>query len=428
MTVKKKILGLILIVVLLSFLAAPVMASFSVSQWQQFSDVVPGDTTKGYAMVELTGPLAEQAAADLRDLRVVKTSGSSPVEIPYDIVNPPTWQKERSLTAAVLNRGTVGKDSTATVDLGNSMMPHNRLRINTSSRNFIKEVTLEGSQDRLTWTKIRNSGKIADFSATGQVFHQTEITYDSADFRYLRISLLAGTGDVVKIDGIDVLFVDNKPETEKYLPMQITDRQISKKDNSSIITMTGGFSKFPIDKLQFTVQDVNFSRPAAVFGSTDMKNWERVGDGTLASFKLANYTESQLTLPIASTSYRYLRVIIQNGDSAPVKISEVRGLYYPRYILFPCEARSSYRVYVNNRWAQAPNYDLSSFSSRVLDTNPPVWGLSAPQKNPEFKETASVVPESEKHKWLLPGVLALLVAGLAVFILRALPKVMNDKK
>lgn len=425
---RKKISGLILMVVLFSFLAAPVMASFSVSQWQQFSDVMPGDTTKGYAMVELTGPLSEHAAADLRDLRVVKISGSSSTEIPYDIVNPPAEHQERSLTAAVLNRGTVAKDSTATVDLGNGLMPHNRLRIDTPSRNFIKEVTLEGSQDRLTWTKIRNSGKVADFSATGQVFHQTEITYDSADFRYLRISLSAGTGDVVKIDGINVLFVDNKQETEKYLPMQITDRQISKKDNSSIITMTGGFSKFPIDKLQFTVQDVNFSRPAAIFGSMDMKNWERVGDGTLASFKLANYTESQLTLPIASTSYRYLRVIIQNGDSAPVKVLRVSGLYYPRYILFPVEAGSNYRVYVNNKSAKAPNYDLSSFSSRVLDTNPPVWGLSAPQKNPEFKATVPATPESEKHKWLLPGVLALLVVGLGLFMVRSLPKVMNERK
>lgn len=424
---KKTTVGLVLVCVLLGIVTAPALAAFAVSQWQQFSEVVPGDTAKGYAMVELTGPLSEQAAGDLRDLRVVKTSGGNSTEVPYDVVNPPTRYQERTLSASVLNRGTMGKNSTATVDLGNSLMPHNRLRISTASRDFIKEVTLEGSQDRLTWTKIRNSGKIADFSATGQVFHQTEITYDPADYRYLRISLSAGTGDVVKIDGIDVLFTD-KPETEKYLPMKITGQQISTKDKSSIITMTGGFSKFPIEQLRFAVQDVNFSRPAAVFGSTDMKAWERVGEGTLASFKLANYTESQLTLPVASTSYRYLRVVIQNGDSAPVKVSEVRGLYYPRFILFPVEAGSSYRVYVNNGLAKAPNYDLASFSGRVLETNPPVWGLGAPQKNPEFKEIAPVTPESEKHKWLLPGVLAVLVAGLGLFIVRTLPKVMNEKK
>lgn len=424
---KKITVGLVLVCVLFGIVTAPALAAFAVSHWQQFAEVVPGDTAKGYALVELTGPLCEQAAADLRDLRVVTTNGASPVEIPYDIVNPPARYQERSLTAVVLNRGTMGKDSTATVDLGNSLMPHNRLRISTASRNFIKEVTLEGSQDRRAWTKIRNSGKIADFSATGQVFHQTEITYDPTDFRYLRITLSAGTGDVVKIDGIDVLFTE-KPESEKYLPMKITGQQISTKDHSSIITMTSGFSKFPIDQLQFKVQDVNFTRTAAVFGSTDMKGWEKVGEGTLASFKLANYTESQLTLPVASTSYRYLRVIIQNGDSVPVKVLSVNGLYYPRYILFPCEAGGNYRVYVNNRLAKAPDYDLSSFSGRVLETNPPVWGLAMPQKNPEFKATAAVVPESEKHKWLLPGVLAVLVAGLGLFIVRTVPKVMNEQK
>lgn len=425
---KKSIIALVLVCVSFGFMTAPALASFTVSQWQQFCKVSAGETTKGYAMVELTALLCEQAAADLRDLRVVKASGGSLAEIPYDIVNPPAQYRERSLSAAVLNRGVAGNNSTATVDLGNSIQPHNRLRINTASRNFIKEVTLEGSQNGITWIKIRNSGKIADFSTSGQSFHQTDITYDSTDFRYLRIVLSAGTGDAVEIDGIDVMFIDNKPETEKFLPMKITGQQISAKDNSSILTMTGGFSKFPIDKLHFTVQDVNFSRSAAVFGSSDMKAWERVGDGTLASFKLANYAGSQLSLPITSTSYRYLRVIIQNGDSAPVKVSEVSGSYNPRYILFPGEAGGNYRVYVNNSSAQAPNYDLSSFSDRVLDTNPPVWGLSTPQKNPEFKETAPVIPESEKHKWLLPGVLALLVAGLGFFIVRTLPKVMNDKK
>jgi len=425
--VRKNIVGFILVCALLGFVTAPALASFAMSQWQYFAEVTPGDTAKGYAMVELIGPLCEEAAADLRDLRVVKTGGGSLAEVPYDIVNPPARYKERSLSAVVLNRGTIGNNSTATVDLGSSTMPHNRLRINTASRNFIKEVTLEGSHDRETWVKINNSGKIADFNTAGQVFHQTKITYDSADFRYLRIELNKGSGDVVEIDGIDVLFDDNKPDAEKYLSIEITDRELSKGNSASIITMTGGFSKFPISKLRFVVEDVNFSRLAVVYGSSDMQTWERVGEGTLASFKLTNYTGSQLTIPLTPNSFRYLRVTVNNGDSAPLTISEVKGVYYPRFILFPVETGGTYRVYVNNSSAQAPSYDLAAFSKRVLDGNPPVWGLTAPQKNPEYKDT-TVVPESEKHKWLLPGVLALLVAGLALFIIRTIPKVMNDKK
>jgi hypothetical protein len=424
---KKALIGLVMIWALLGVMTVPALAEFTVSQWQQFGEITTGDTAKGYALVEVTGPLAEQAAADLRDVRVVKTSGGSLEEIPYDIVTSTVQQQERSLSAAVLNRGTAGRDSTAIIDLGSSMMPHNRLRIHTASRNFIKEVTLAGSQNRQTWVEIRNSGKIADFRTTGQVFRQTEISYDSTDFRYLRIALAEGTGDAVVIDGIDVLYIENAPENEKHLPMKITDQETSAKDNSSIITMTGGFSKLTIDKLQFTVEDVNFSRPAVILASSDMKSWVRVGEGTLASFKLTNYTGTQLTLPLTPTSYRYLRVIIENGDSAPVKVLEVKGLYNPRYILFPVEAGGSYRVYVDNNAAQVPKYDLASFSDRVVAADPPIWGLAELQKNPEFKEN-KVVPASEKHKWLLPGVLAVLVAGLGFFIVRTLPKVMNDGK
>ncbi|MCL4442281.1 MAG: DUF3999 domain-containing protein [Firmicutes bacterium] len=410
----------------ISVMAMPVMAAFNVSQWPKYCTVEPGDTTKGYVMAELSGPVYEAAFEDLRDVRVAQAAAGNYMEVPYDVVSRPDVPRETRLSASLINRGTIGKRSTATVYLGSSVSTHNHLRINTGSHDFIKVVTLEGSDDRTTWTKIGNSGKIADFSSAGQVFQRTDITYDPVDYRYLRVTLSGGTGEVVDITGIDVLFTDIKAGTEKGQDLRIVSQEVSPKDNSSIIVLTSGFANFPVHKVGFNVQSSNFSRPAVVYGSPDMKEWLPVGEGTLAAFSLADYSESQLTLPVNAPGYRYLKVVVRNGDSSPIRFGGAKGYYFPRYILFPVKPGSQYGIYFGNRTVNAPDYDLSSFSQKVLDTNPPVWQLSSPQANPLYKETPKVVPESEKHKWLLPGILTILVAGLALFIFRSLPKVMKN--
>ena len=427
----RKYLYVILFVVAASatfgILTPPAQAAFNVSDWPRYCAVESGDTTGGYALTEISGSLYEGAFEDLRDVRVAQTTAGKIEEVPYDVVSRSNVPKEIQLTASLMNRGVTGKSSTATVFLGASGLTHNHLKINTGSRDFIKEVTLEGSDDRTTWVKVKNSGKIADFSSSGRVFHQTDITYDSIDYPYLRVTLSAGTGEVVNIDGIEVFFDDIKAGNENYMELRVIDRQVSKKENTSIITMTSGYSNFPLHRVALSAGSTNFSRPAVIYGSADMKAWHQVGEGSLASFSLANYSESQMFLAVNSPGYRYLRVVVRNGDSAPVNFTGARGYYYPKYLLFPCKSGSRYGVYYGNRFVKTPEYDLNSFSVKILDTNPPVWKLSLPQANPLYQVKPKVVPESEKYKWLLPGILAVLVAALAVFIIKAVPKVMKDR-
>ena len=423
----KTVFVVITVVALISGLwAVPVQAVFGVSQWPEYSAIESGDTSKGYALVEISGPVYDRALPDLRDLRVVRVSGEDFAEITYDVVGKTDISKEKQFTTTLINRGTNGKKSTATIDLGTAGGLHNHLRVNTGSRNFIKDVTLEGSNDRTVWVSVKNSGRIADVNTEGQTFHRTEITYDTVDYRYLRVTLAAGTGDAVEISGIDVLYTDPESENERKTDLKITGQDVSARDKTSVITLTSGYDKLPVHRLQLTVNSVNFSRLATVYGSADQKEWQRVGEGTLTAVSLAGYRESQLSLPVDTTGFRYLRVIIRNGDSAPLKILKAEGFSYPSYALFPCQSGGQYRLYYGNRDAKYPDYDLAAFSGKVMDTAPPVWSLLTPQTNPFYKANTGVVPESEKHKWLLPGILVLLVAGLGVFILRAVPKVMKD--
>jgi len=146
----------------------------------------------------------------------------------------------------------------------------------------------------------------------------------------------------------------------------------------------------------------------------------------MAVFDLPGYKESRLSLPVSQIGYRYVKLIINNGDSPHVKVTGIKGFYFPKYILFPCKTGESYRLYLGNKSAKAPVYDLSTFSSRVMESDPPLWGVSETRPNPVFTDK-QVTPESEKHKWLLPAVLALLVVGLTMLIIRLVPKVTKEQ-
>lgn len=404
--------------------ASPVLAAFAAGQWLKYCTIETGDISRGYALTEITGPLYQGAARDFRDIRVIGTAGNKTEEVPYDIVTVSALPQTIKLPAAMINRGISDKKSTATVDLGKKVR-HNNLNINTRSRDFIKEVTVEASEDGTSWLKVKSSGKIADFTSTGQLFHQTHVAYDPVDYRYLRVTLDGGSGKAVEIDGIEILFTDDKSGAEKNLEMEIVSQGQSKKDNTTEIVVTGGFNNFPIHSLNFAVDNTNFNRAAVIFGSNDRKEWEQVGDGQLVSFNLSGYTDVQLNVRINHTGYRFLKAVIHNGDSAPLRVLGVKGRYFPGYILFPCQTGREYRVYFGNQSAVAPAYDISAFSSRILSTNPPEWKLSAPRANPEYK--TPLPPESERQKWLLPSVLAILIAGLAVFIIKLVPKVMKGE-
>lgn len=400
-------------------------ASFNPEDWPRYCEVETGDTSKGYAMVEISGPLFDASGPDFHDVRVGQSDNAKTEEIPYDIVSKPYPAKETALPASLLNRGSSGKNTTATVDLGQKVQPHNHLVISTTGRDFIKEVTLEGSDDRHTWVKIRNSGKIADFTSRGPAYRRTDVTYDTVDFRYLRVTLSGGTGEAVYIDGIEVLYTGEAESPEKSVDMKITGREVSAQDKTSTIIITGGFNHLPVHRVELAAASTNFSRPVTIYGSSNLKEWLPVGAGVLASLDLTGFKEAHLSLPVTAEGYRYLKIIMNDGDSPPVKITGVTGFFYPRYFLFPCQEGYNYGIYFGNVSAKAPSYDIADFSSKVLETNPPVWKLSSSKVNPLFKEKPKVVPESEKHKWLLPGILAVLVAGLAVVIIKSLPKVMK---
>ncbi len=415
----------LLALAIIAVVALPAEAAFIPDRWQKYSSINQGDIAKGYAMVELTPEIYHAASRDLRDLRMVWMDNGQMKALPYDIVSyEETAVKKHSVT--VINKGINNAKSTATVFLGESTGLHNNLEIQTADRDFIKQVTIEGSNDKTDWVKLDSSGTIADVSASGDDFRRTGVTYSPNDYRYLRITL-TGDGNPVSIDSVYILYRSEKAKPERQLSVNIVSRKIIEKDRSESIILTSGFNNLKLQSLSFSVDSVNFSRDIVIFGSHDMKEWVFIGEGKLELLKLPRSKQQSLSVPVNSPGYRYLKVVIKNRDNPPLKISGVAAKFIPEYLLFPCEKGGSFRLYLSNPAAKAPEYDLVKLSSEIMTTQPPLWTVSQLQNNPVYKMEPEKVPESEKHKWLLPGILAVLVAVLAIVIIKSLPHITKNQ-
>ncbi len=147
----------------------------------------------------------------------------------------------------------------------------------------------------------------------------------------------------------------------------------------------------------------------------------RIADTVLFQYATPSFTATQLTFT-GTWDARYYRVLIHNGDNAPLVWNpEVMLRHEAETILFgPTSAERTYTLYYRGKVA-APNYDLAVFSRYVAsDRGIATLGVSAP--NPHYTgngDTTAVVPLTERYRVELNIFLVLLVVGVGFLSYRA---------
>ena len=105
-------------------------------------------------------------------------------------------------------------------DLGTTGVPTNRLTLQTVSVNFHREVSLEGSEDGLTWTPVSRRSAIYAYDTAKFTGKQVGLSYPEVTYRYLRATIHNEDNPLLSIDGIEaeglarrVLFLAQPGET-----------------------------------------------------------------------------------------------------------------------------------------------------------------------------------------------------------------------
>lgn len=404
-------------------LLAVAAAASPLSDWRYQKPIVaPAVPVAGFVDLTFDNEVFAGAQERLGDLRVFDSGGR---EVPYVLATEAQKYQREPRAVRLYNRGTTpGVSSTFSLDLGEQPGYHNQLTITTDSRNFRREVVLEGSTNESDWVTIAGTRFIYDYTLEFTA-RDTTVRYPEANFRYLRVVIKDNGEKPINIQGVELFReTSTSARSVSYTPAISSQQQFPELKVSQVV-FDFGARGLPTSSLTLATRDVNFNRTIALEGSNDAATWSRVlGNDVIFSYQTPQFQGNKLTLAYPEAGYRYLRLTIFNKDDQPITISSASVTGLLRKLVFNYQPGQSYQLYYGNPKAAYPQYDLQNYLAYYDEQGRGQVTLGPQVPNPSYVPAPEpVVPFTERYAGLLVTALVLAVGVVGWLIFRLLRKV-----
>lgn len=404
-------------VAILAFASSAVHADFSLSKWRYVKAVTTSLSIDGENLIKvvLDAEVYRGSSAGLSDLRVV---GEDAAEVPFKITESP---QPRPLNPKMRDLGRVpGQNTVFTLDLGSSGTLHNEVEFQTSDTNFRRDATVEVSDDGVTFTWAAES-EVYDFTVGEQDFvaRNTRVRYPDSTARYLRVKIDDGDDDPLEVAWANLSFVGQTLTQESIWPTKATVISQDLERRATLVELDLGGSGIPSSRISLQVPKVNFYRRVDLEAKNDLgdrEEWQSIPtSGDIYAYETPKFVGKMLDVTYSEVPFRYLRLVIHNGDDQPVSLErvEVRGLQ--RSIVFRAFPGRTYSLYYGNPDAQPPLYDFGRTLSYSDQREYTQAELRPQTDNPHFLKEKP--PVSERFPWLLPSVVTLSAVLIGLMLL-----------
>jgi hypothetical protein len=395
-------------------LVAPAKAGFEAKEWLYRKPIRVGAVAAAaYAEVGLDKEVYARAARSLADLRIIGEDGS---EVPYVLRQWDATRTEAAVPAAILNRSVLPQRSTRLeLDAGRPGRPHNQIRLTIGEREFWRQVTVEGSDDRRTWLVLTTT-PVFRFTEAASV-EQTTLLYPRSLYRYLRITIRDDGQPPLTVEKAELLFEQVVPAREDHWADDPVRPMVDAPAKTTSVTLDLG-SGLPVSRVVLTVTaPASFARTVQIAASDDGQTWSGAGSATI--FRGPRTPQGPIGIGFSEIQTRFLRLTVADGDNTPLAVSRAAVYGTRRTLLFPIAAGHTYHLYLGST-AAPPTYDLAEILSREpAPPRPAAASLGPLETNPSY--VAPLPPRrpwTEEHPALLWGILAAVVAVLGLVILR----------
>jgi hypothetical protein len=387
-------------------------AAFNQSEWMYYKNI--SGTNGSIVKFPLDEEIFAGANRDLSDLRVVTIDGR---ETPYKLL---VEKNENSVTLVALkitnNSYVKGVSSSATLEVPQGKII-NRLHVTTADKNFRRNVKVYGSVDKNSWSTILDNGYIYDYTDTKGNFHSQDTTIDFSDstFPYLKVEISDSEDAPIKIASVEATEQVKKTAREVVRTPAFTKTEDT--EHKETVVLVDALQRgVPIMKATLAAEGENFNRSIFIYSGNGDDKWNFLGQEYIFRYQTPRFSGEKLSVQFSETNDRYLKIIIQNKDDAPLAITGVQTFATYREVVFQAQASTGYRAYYGNKKARTPEYDFEKYFQYLNVATASTVALS-PQKNNE-QYVAPIDPQkpvSERYPHLLSG--ALVFAGLILLLL-----------
>ena len=332
--------ALLAIVVLMTLPGAPALSGAPSAY--RFSRTL--QTTPGWTRVDIPFDVRDAAKPRLEDLRILDGEGR---EVPYAIDEG----RESGQPATLMNLESQAKrETSASIDRGAKPPLIDGLSVEVEEANFLKPLTVEGSDDQKTWAVVAHGSLFA----TAEI-RSTLIRFAPNGRRYLRLRFDDRNGDPVVPRRVSLITHGGQPLTA--VPVEVRGGPTTSGVSRSTLVLPA--SNLPIVQFRITALDPAYLRHVRVFERVFRRGdvaKRLIGEGWIAH---APGRDDAFVIPLCETASRMFELEVQDGDSRPLQGLQAEALVQPQHLLFSATAPSYTMVYGAPE-AMRPAYDLTA--------------------------------------------------------------------
>lgn len=345
--------------------------------WQHVQTVQVNET----GLIKLSLPIETLDAArpDLSDLRLYDGNGrETPFRIERPAPAPRAVRPARNFRVILSGTATV---ATFDTDL---RQPVDRISLETPARDFIKAVTIEGSNDAQTWQPVIRDQPM--FRRDGA--SRLHIEFPAVAWTHWRVTIDDRRAEAIPITGAIIHAADPTPAPAEPLDIKLLERDESA--GQTRLTLLAAGARGTLAGLHIEATDPLFTRTVTLAHRDYVEGEVRetvLARGTIYRVALEGQPAAaglsfaaEVTVPA-----RELILTIENGDSPPLNITTVRATRRPAYVVWLASEGGAFHLLSGNAKCAAPRYDLAALATSVSARLVQPASVTALSANPSFR-------------------------------------------
>jgi len=343
----------------------------------------------GLVRISLPVQTLESARSALEDLRLRDDAGN---EIPYWIERPAPAPK--AVQNAKSFRATLNPDNTVlTLETGLAQALDG-VTLETPANNFIKAARVESSDDGDRWQVV----------AQGQpLFRQPDgagrlqIPFPPIVSKWLRLTVDDRRSQAVPFTGARVHAGTGEPAPTEWIPARISGR--NENPGETRLALDLGAANLDLAAIEIVTTEPLFMRQVVLAVpqiAGDSIQEQTAGQGVIYRVNVEGQTPSEnLSVPLETRiRSRELFLFINNGDSAPLAVAEVRVERRPVWLIFLARQPGTFHLLTGNSRCAAPRYDLAALNINLKSVAVSPVKIPPPSNNPNYR-APEVLPGTE---------------------------------
>lgn len=395
-----------------------------------FSAIFANAQTKGYKFkrnitginsvwhsMKLPDQMHKNANTGFEDMRIFGINGKDTIEVPYLLKQRADKINTKEIAFKQINQSSNpnGYYYTFQSDAANTI---NQINLYFKQDNFDWQVTLEGSNDNLTWFSILKDYRILSIKNNDTDYQFTKLSFSDSKYQYFRVALKSPVqpelleAKISKTDTIKGTYQD-----VKYKSFELRNNTVDKETIINVILE----NPVSLSYLKLKAQsDFDFYRPIKIEYVTDsfktdegiQYNYANLYEGRISSLEKAEYH-------FDNTITSRLKITVQNNDNRPLRLGglELKGNIFEIVARFD-NPKLTYALYYGSEKITAPSYDIANFENKI-PKDLTFLAISREERNPAYSIIVEKpLFENKAWLWVLMAVIIALLGWFSFKMLR----------